>query len=134
MSNVEVEGVVAGEATPEVAAPVVAAVQTGNIPGTVFVEVWNTSNSRKEVLARFKELGYTLEYGSLGARVKSFIAKGVKLKEMPREKTKGRKGKTLDVSKLNAVADAIAQKLADAAKVAAAAAETPAEGEATPAS
>lgn len=127
MSNVEVEGaVVEGETT----ATVVAAVQTGNIPGPVFVEVWNTCNSRKEVLAKFKELGFTLEYGSLGARVKSFIAKGVKLKEMPREKTKGRKGKTLDVAKLNEVADAVAQKLADAAKVAAAAAE----GEATPAS
>lgn len=120
MSEVETN-VVAGEGVAEVeATPVVEAVakKEGNIPGELFVEVWNTSASRSEVRERFKAIGYNLEYGSLIARAKSFKAKGVDLKEMPREKTVGRKGKTLDVAKLNAVA---ARVKADAAAVAAAA-------------
>ena len=106
--------------TNEATTPVVASTEDkGNIPGEVFVRVWQESNSRQEALDKFTALGYHLEYGSLGARAKSFIKKGVTLKKMPRAKTTGRKGKTLDVAKLNEVVNQLA---ADAAAVKTAAA------------
>lgn len=133
VETVESNVVVAGEGVAEnteANTPVVneTAQVEGNIPGELFAQVWNTSNSRQEALDTFKAKGYTLKYGSLGARVKSFRKAGVTMKEMPRASTVGRKGKKLDVSKLNAAVAAVLQPAADAAKVAAAA------GEANPAS
>jgi hypothetical protein len=98
----------------ETTTPVVVAEDKGNIPGEMFCRVWEQSATRSEALKTFHELGYSLEYGSLIARAKSFTKKGVNLKKMPREKTTGRKGKTLDVSKLNAV---VAEVSGDATKV-----------------
>lgn len=123
--------VVAGEGVTEATTPVVADAtqQEGNIPGELFAQVWNTSNSRQEALDTFKAKGYTLKYGSLGARVKSFRKAGVPMKEMPRASTVGRKGKKLDVAKITAAVLAVTQPAADAAKV-----EAAAKGEATPAS
>lgn len=105
--------------TADAPAPVVAAVavEKKNIPADVFVRIYNASATRKDAIANFEKAGYTLEYGSLIARAKSFIKKGVHLKSMPRDTAVGRKGKTLDVAKLNAVADAVAQELADAQTV-----------------
>lgn len=114
--SVESNVVVAEVTTP------VAAEQEGNIPGELFAQVWNTSNSRQEALDTFKAKGYTLKYGSLGARVKSFRKAGIPMKEMPRASTVGRKGKKLDVEKITAAVLAVTQPAADAAKVAAAAA------------
>ena len=126
VETVESNVVVAGEgvAEVEVVAEAEAVVQEGNIPGELFVEVWNTSNSRQEALDTFAEKGYTLKYGSLGARVKSFRKAGVPMKEMPRASTTGRKGKKLDVAKLAAVAERVKQE-----QVAAAAAAAPAANE-----
>lgn len=124
-SNVVVAGEGVAENTEATQAQTVAEVAQveGNIPGELFVEVWNSSASRQEVLDTFEGKGYTLKYGSLGARVKSFRNRGIPMKDMPRASTVGRKGKKLDVEKLTAVANRVLQKQVDAAKVVAAAGE-----------
>lgn len=75
-----------------------------NIPADVFVQVYNTSNTRDEVLAAFAAKGYTLTYGALISRASQYAEAGVMLKELDRKKTTGKKGKTLDVAGLNALA------------------------------
>lgn len=75
-----------------------------NIPATVFIEVYNSSSNRDEVLAKFKEKGYTLTYGALISRASQYVEEGITLKELDRKKTTGKKGKKLNVEELNKLA------------------------------
>lgn len=75
-----------------------------NIPANVFIEVYNSSSNRDEVLAKFKEKGYTLTYGALISRASQYADEGVMLKELDRKKTTGKKGKKLNVEELNKLA------------------------------
>lgn len=75
-----------------------------NIPATTFIEVYNSSNNRDEVLAKFKEKGYTLTYGALISRAGQYADEGITLKELDRKKTTGKKGKKLNVEELNKLA------------------------------
>lgn len=75
-----------------------------NIPANVFVEVYNSSSNRDEVLAKFKEKGYTLTYGALISRASQYADEGITLKELDRKKTTGKKGKKLNVEELNKLA------------------------------
>lgn len=95
-----------------------------NIPATTFIEVYNSSNNRDEVLAKFKELGYTLTYGALISRAGKYTEEGVNLKELDRKKTTGKRSKKLNVEELNKLAAEVLA--ANAIKAEDKAAETPA--------
>ena len=68
---------------------------------------WNASNSRKEVLENLKAQGFNMTYSAMSARVSSYKAKGMALKDIPQ----GKRGRKIDVASDNA-------KLAEAAAAA----------------
>jgi hypothetical protein len=78
-----------------------------NIPSTVFVEVYNSSNDRDEVLAKFAEKGFKLTYGALISRASKYVEEGVHLKELARKRTTGKQGKKLNIEELNKLADEV---------------------------
>ena len=87
------------------AAPVATKKKRGpNIPAKLFIEVYNSSANRDEVLAKFEAKGYKLTYGALISRASQYTEAGVQLKELDRKKTAGKKGKKLDVEELNKLA------------------------------
>lgn len=87
------------------AAPVATKKKRGpNIPANTFVEVYNGSSNRDEVLAKFAEKGFKLTYGALISRASQYAEAGVQLKELDRKKTTGKKGKKLNVDELNKLA------------------------------
>lgn len=99
------ETVEAPASTETQAAPVATKKKRGpNIPAKLFVEVYNGSSNRDEVLAKFAEKGFKLTYGALISRASQYAEAGVQLKELDRKKTAGKKGKKLDVEELNKLA------------------------------
>jgi len=93
-----------------------------NIPWNTFIEVYNSSNTRDEVLDKFHALGYSLSYGALISRASNYTDEGVQLKELDRKKSTGKKGKSLNVAEMNKLAAEV---------IAAAAIVKPAQGEST---
>ncbi len=62
-----------------------------------FVDAWNASNSRKEVLDRLAEAGVPMTYSAMAARHKAYVDKGANLKVIPA----GKRGRKTDITKLN---------------------------------
>lgn len=109
------------QATPATApAPVepAAAVKRNSPDAVVFATIWNRSTSRQDALKRFADAGYTMSYGALVARVKSYTdadrADGpINLKSLPAA-PRGRRIVAADVNKAIAEA-AAADAVADSA-------------------
>lgn len=82
--------------------PVVEQKKKRNSPdATQFAQIWNASDSRKDVLKRLAAAGFDMTYSAMVARHKSYTKQGIHLKNI----AAADRGRRLNVAAVNAVLD-----------------------------